>query len=320
VAGPVDGYRLVADIGGTHARFAVVRSGRALEKVRTLEGAAYASLEAAIRDYTSKASVPSVDAAAIAMAGPVFADGAQLTNGAWGFKITELKRQLGLAALTVLNDYEALALSLPEIDASDLIQIGGTAPKPGAVKVVLGPGTGFGGAVLVPGPPVVVLPGEPGHTSLPIRTSSEAEVAARIADSDGHTPVENAASGPGLLATYRACAEIAGARAAALSAAEVVEAARNGRDPPATRAVDHFLTWLGRTAGNVAMQLRAEGGVYIGGGIAPKMLDFMQDGRFRRAFENMGRMADLVRPIPVYVITAEAPALLGCAARLRSGA
>ncbi len=312
---------LVADVGGTHARFAVVRSGSGgLEKVRTLENAGYASLEAAIRNYLGETSAPSIDAAAIAMAGPVNADGAQLTNGAWGFKTAELQSRLGLAALTLLNDYEALALSLPEIDASGLVQIGGTAPKPGAVKIVLGPGTGFGGAVLVPGTPPVVLPGEPGHTSLPIRSSAEAGIAARIADADGHTPVENAVSGPGLLATYKACAEIAGATAHATSAAGIVEAARRASDPAAIEAVDHFITWLGRTAGNTAMQLRAEGGVYIGGGIAPKMLDLLQDGRFRQAFENMGRMAELIRPIPVYVITAEAPALLGCAARLRAGA
>ncbi len=312
-------WSLVADIGGTHARFALVRPGSgALDHIRTIENAAFDSLEAAVRAYLGDSGSPEIDAAAIAMAGPVYADGAQLTNGAWGFKTAKLRRRLDLPALTVLNDYEALALSLPEIDASGLVQIGGTTPKPGSVRIVLGPGTGFGGAALVPSSPPIVLPGEPGHTSLPVRSPAEAEVAARLADADGHVPVENAVSGPGLLATYKACAEIAGATARAASAAAIVEAARDKRDPSAVQAVDLFLTWLGRTAGNAAMQLRAEGGVYIGGGIAPKMLDFMQDGRFRRSFENMGRMAELTRPIPTYVITAGAPALLGCAARLRS--
>lgn len=315
------GWALVADIGGTHARFALVdRRGGELRHVRTLMNADHASFEAAARAYLADAGAGAIEDAAIAMAGPVYADGAQLTNGAWGFKTAQLQRRLGLAALTVLNDYEALALSLPEINASGLVQIGGTVPKPGGVKIVLGPGTGFGGAVLVPGSPSIVLPGEPGHTSLPIRSSAEADVAARLADADGHVPVENAVSGPGLLAIYEACAEIAGVPAHAASAAEIVEAARRGRDPSAAHAVDHFLTWLGRTAGNAAMQLRAEGGIYIGGGIAPKMLDLIGDGRFRRAFETMGRMAELTRSIPVYVITTEAPALLGCAARLRAGA
>lgn len=311
---------LVADVGGTHARFAVVRSDSGgLGKVRTLEVADYASIEAAIWDYIKGTGAAGVSTAAIAMAGPVYADGAQLTNGAWGFKTAELARSLNLH-IHLLNDFEALALSLPELAPGDVVQIGGDTPKSGAVRIVLGPGTGFGGAALIDGAPRRVLAGEPGHTSLPIRTGVEAEIAARIADPDGHVPVENAVSGRGILATYRACAEIAGADTPLTSAAEIVEAARRGRDPSAVAAIGHFLTWLGRTAGNVAMQLRAEGGVYIGGGIAPKMLDLLTDGRFRRAFEEMGRMSEIVQPIPVYVITATAPALIGCAARLKTGA
>lgn len=312
---------LVADIGGTHARFAVMRScSDGPEKIRTLAIADYATIEAAVWDYLMETGAGSIDAAAIAMAGPVYADGAQLTNGAWGFKTAELQRSLGLPALHLLNDFEALALSLPELQMSDLVQIGGDAPKPGAVRIVLGPGTGFGGAALIDDTPPRVLPGEPGHTSLPVRSSAEAAIAEKLADPDGHVPVENAISGPGLIATYRAAAEADGARAPAATAAAIVAAARDGRDTAAVQALDLFLTWLGRVAGNAAMQLRAEGGVYIGGGIAPKMLDLLQDGRFRQSFESMGRMAELIRPIPVYVITAEAPALLGCAARLRTGA
>lgn len=311
---------LVADVGGTHARFAVVRPGsNGLEEVRTLDVADYPSLEAAVGDYRIQTSAPHIDAAAIAMAGPVHADGAHLTNGAWGFKTAELARSLNLR-IHLLNDFEALALSLPELATGDVVRIGDGAPKPGAVRIVLGPGTGFGGAALIDGSPPRVLPGEPGHALLPIRTAAEAEIAARIADPDGHVPVENAVSGPGILATYRACAAIRGVAAPLTSAAGIVEAARNAADPSAVETIDYVITWLGRTAGNLAMQLRAEGGVYIGGGIAPKMLDLLTGGRFRSAFEEMGRLAEIVRPIPVYVITADAPALLGCAARLRDGA
>jgi glucokinase len=311
---------LVADIGGTHARFAMADlDGGALRDIRTLVNSEHATLEAAIRNYCVQVGETSA-VAAVAMAGPVRADGAQLTNGAWGFETAALRRRLGLEALYVLNDFEALALSLPELQAGDVVQIGDQAPMPDGIKIVLGPGTGFGGAVLLPGTPARVLPGEPGHASLPVRTPAEAVVAIRLADPGGHVPVENAVSGPGLLATYRACAALAGRAAPLTSAAEIAEAARRGDEPSAIEAVDLFLVWLGRAAGNIAMQLRADGGIYIGGGIAPKLLDLLSDGRFRSSFEGMGRMAGLIRTIPVYVITAEAPALLGCAARLRSAA
>ena len=312
---------LVADVGGTHARFAICDPEiGALRDVATLINAEHASIDVAVRSYLDKLGIPGVASAAIAMAGPIQADGAQLTNGAWGFKTAELKRKLGLSVLHLLNDYEALALSLPELEPNDVVQIGGQLPRAGATKIVLGPGTGFGGAVLVPGEPARVLAGEPGYQSLPVRTAAEIEIARRLADVDGHIAIESAICGPGLLATYRACAAAIGRPALLTTAAEIVIHARGGTEESAVEAIDLFLSWLGRAAGNWAMQLRAEGGIYIGGGIAPKMLDLLSDGRFRAAFESMGRMSELVRPIPVYVITAEAPALLGCAVRLRSGA
>jgi glucokinase len=312
-------WALVADIGGTHARFALWdRDGGKLSEVRSLLNAEHETIEAAIQSYLATTGQSSITAAAIAMAGPAMTGGAQLTNGTWGFRTSELKHQLGLSALHVLNDYEALALSLPELRADNLVPLGGNAPNPAGVKLVMGPGTGFGGAALVPGPPPMVLSGEPGHTSLPVRDAAETQIAQRLADPDGHVPVENAVSGPGLLATYQACAARAGWPATLTGVADVVAAARSGGDPAAIQAMGYFLTWLGRATGNAAMLLRADGGVYIGGGIAPRMLDLLSDGRFRRAFEGMGRMTKLMRPIPVYVIVAEAPALLGAAARLRT--
>ncbi|MEZ5923436.1 MAG: glucokinase [Hyphomicrobiaceae bacterium] len=310
---------LVADIGGTHARFALAdpASGR-LSAPQTFDTGAFATIEAAIRSYLVIAREPEIGAAAIAMAGPVEAGHVTLTNGRWSFKPETLQQALGLARLAVLNDFEALALSLPEIDTADLVQLGGRPARPDGVRIVLGPGTGFGGATLVPGRPPRVLPGEIGHISLPIRGLEEARIAEGLADADGHIPVENAISGPGLAAIYRQCTKRAPRAGGAPEPADIVERARTGADPIAVESVGHFITWLGRVAGNAAMLLRADGGIYIGGGIAPRMLDLLADGRFRHAFESMGRMSGLVRPIPVFVITAEAPALLGAAARLRS--
>ena len=163
-------WALVADIGGTHARFALTdRDGGALREVRTLLNAEHATIEGAVRSYLTGAGEHAISTAALAIAGPVHADGARLTNGAWGFRTAELQRGLGLGSLHVLNDYEALALSLLELRPKDLVRLGGGVPNPTGVKLVMGPGTGFGGAALVPGSPPAVLSGEPGHTSLPVR-------------------------------------------------------------------------------------------------------------------------------------------------------
>lgn len=310
----VEGSRLVADIGGTHARFALVRGDGSLDAARTVHVAEHTCLQAALMCYLAEAGAAPIAAAAIAMAGPVLSDGAELTNGAWAFKTAALSRALKLDRLLVLNDFEALALSLPMLREADVVQIGGGAPKMDAPKVVLGPGTGFGGAVLLSGSRV--LPTEIGHTTLPVMGAEEARIADGLADADGHIPVENAVSGPGLVALYRQCARLGQVTPALGTAAEIVEAARQRRDPAAARAVDLFIAWLGRVAGNAALLYRADGGVYIGGGIAPKMLDLLSDGRLRHAFDRKGRLASLVTGIPLCIITAQAPGLVGAAAHL----
>ena len=193
-------WALVADIGGTHARFGLADLvGGAIRDRMTLVNAEHDGLEAAIASYLERSGATGrIESAAIAVAGPVHDDRAQLTNGAWGFRTQELKASLGLTALHLLNDFQALALSLPDLAMGDLVRIGGGEGNPAGVRVVMGPGTGFGGAVLVPGQVARVIPGEIGHTSLPTRGPEEAEIAAGLADADGHIPVENALSGPGL--------------------------------------------------------------------------------------------------------------------------
>lgn len=312
---PAGGAPLVADIGGTHARFARVGSDGRLAAERTVLVGEHASLLAAASVYLSDTGGAPITTAAIAMAGPVLDDGAELTNGAWAFKTAALTRELGLDRLLVLNDFEALALALPHLGTRDLVQIGGGASIAGAPKVVLGPGTGFGGAVLLTGSRV--LPGEIGHTTLPVTGEGEARIAEGLADADGHVPVENAVSGPGLVALYRECARHGKSTPGFASAAEIVAAARARTDAAAVCAVDLFITWLGRVAGNAALLYRADGGVYIGGGMAPKMRDLLANGRLRDAFDRKGRMSTLVTGIPLYIITAGAPGLLGAAAHLK---
>lgn len=313
---PSQGSWLVADIGGTNARFARVGRDGSLEDVRSLRVAGHASPQAAIAAYLEATGSAPLTAAAIAVAGPVLADGAALTNGTWAFKTASLSRELGLEHVFVLNDFEALALCLPQLGAHDVMQIGGGLPAMEAPKVVLGPGTGFGGAALLPAPSFRVLSSEIGHTSLPTMGEDEGRVAEALADSDGHIPVENAVSGPGLIALYRHYARLEQNAPALDDPASIVEAARYHQQPAAGRAVALFITWLGRVASNAALLYRADGGVYIGGGIAPKMRDLLADGRLRHAFDSKGRMSSLVTGVPLYVITADEPGLRGAAAHL----
>jgi glucokinase len=218
----------------------------------------------------------------------------------------------------VLNDFEALALSLPYLAESELHRLGGGSPLERGTKVVLGPGTGLGVAGLAwGGNGWVALPGEGGHVSLGANDQRELALAERLRKGREHLSVERALSGPGLSDLYQAVAASHGDTQEALAPNEVVARAESGEDPTAEEAVDLFIAWLGGFAGDVALVLGARGGVYLGGGIPPKLLEQLSDGTFRQAFEAKGRMGAYLEPIPVYVILAEFAALKGAAAGLR---
>jgi glucokinase len=294
---------LVADIGGTNARLAVANLDTLeLANPVSLRRERFPSLEAVAESYL-KGVADRPSAAAFAVAAPVVGETIKLTNSPWSFHREALRTALGLDELLVLNDFEALAHALPNLAASDLQQIGGVAPVEHAPKVVLGPGTGLGVAGLVWSPSGwVAVASEGGHASLAVKDAREFAMLERLIRGRERLSVEGVVSGPGLAQTYRVLAEMAGRPVAPLEAPEVVQRALGGDDPFAKEALERFAVWLGRFAGDVALLFGARGGVYIGGGIAPKMIDALSAGTFRQAFEAKGRMTSYLGPIPVYVI------------------
>ena len=237
------------------------------------------------------------------------------------FTAESLASAASLDDILLLNDFEALALSLPHLRAGELHQIGGGAAAPQATKVVLGPGTGIGVAGLVwSGADWIAVPSEGGHISLAAHSRHEFEIIERLRGSHDHLSSERVLSGPGLANLYRAIADSHGVAAPPLQPNDVLTRGVAGSDPLAVEALSLFVTWLGAFAGDVALAFCARGGVYLGGGIAPKIVSVLSQGDFRQAFEAKGRMRSLLAPIPASVILAEFAMLRGAAAGLRAHA
>ncbi|GII77234.1 glucokinase [Sphaerisporangium rufum] len=304
---------LVADIGGTNARFGLVtRPGGRPESVAVLPGARYPGLPDAVAAYLdAHAGGARASAACLAVAGPVRGDRYLLTNTGWAGSAGDL----GIPHVELLNDFEALALALPHLPADGLAGLGGPAPAPGMVKAVLGPGTGLGVAGLVPvRGGWVPVPGEGGHVSAPVVTDLELEIVRALrAEGMPFVDAEHLLSGPGLARLRHGLALVEGIRIAPLPASEIV--ARLD-DSLCARTVDVFCGLLGGFAANVALTLGARGGVYLGGGILPRIVERARASDFRRRFE-----ADLALPgylagIATTVIVAAQPALTGAAAWL----
>ncbi len=313
--------RLLGDVGGTNARFAWQAStDAALTSVVSQRCDDDTSLLASIQRYLRVHDLPAPASAAIGMANPVTGDSVKMTNHHWSFSIAQLERDLGVQRLAVINDFTALALSLPSLSGDDLHRIGSGQAVPQAAQALLGPGTGLGVSGLLPGRDghPVPMSSEGGHVTLAPCDAQEASVVSWLRERFGHASAERALSGPGLVNLYRAAAEMAGQPTQDLSAADVVNRARRPGACEASRtAVDLFCSFLGSVAGNLALTLCARGGVYVGGGIAPRLLPEIQRSRFRERFESKGRFRDYLADIPTFVIQAtESPALLGASRAL----
>jgi glucokinase len=308
---------LLGDIGGTNSRFGLIELGSTdVRDVEVLKNDDYKSLEDAISHYVSKRAMTGLAAAAVDVAAPVDREIITLTNRDWTFSAESLRKAAGAGRFRLLNDFEALAWSLPHIAAADLAQIGGTvSPKP-QVKVVLGPGTGLGMAALapLPGGGWMPLPGEMGHITLPVVTAEELALKDKIMGKDKFSEVEDVLTGPGLLALYRAVAK----SPTHVTPEAVLQAALKGSDVAAEKTLDHFMTFLARLAGDAAMALQARGGVYLAGGIAPSIVSRLQEPKYRAVFEEKGRIAHVMKPIPWFVIMDKFPAFKGCAAALNA--
>ncbi len=310
---------VVADIGGTNARFAVADlETLELTEIGHFLCSQHPSLASAARAYLEALKHPPRHGA-IAVAAPVVGEAIKLTNSPWSFTRSELCCALGLDGVLVLNDFHALALSLPFLGSAELHRLGGGEPAPRVPKVVLGPGTGIGVAGLVwGGSDWVGVPSEGGHISLAANSAEEFALAMRLRSGRPHLSVERVLSGPSLADLYRAVAASHGETPAPLAPNDVLTRGLAGSDQIAVEALHLFVVWLGAFAGDAALFFGARGGVYLGGGIAPKILDALSTEAFRYAFEEKGRMQSYLAPIPVSVILAPFAALKGAAAGLRS--
>ena len=313
---PGDGaaHRLVGDIGGTNARFAVATKG-VVGEMTILPTRDYPTFEAAVRAYLETcADRGRITEAGFAIAGPVIGDRIQFTNRAWQFSIAELQARLGLRRLTVVNDFAANALALPYLQPADVEQVGKGVAVPGRPIGVLGPGTGLGVAGLIPTDAGwLPLSGEGGHTTLPAASARESRIIDKLRETHGHVSAERVLSGDGLLGLYGALAVVEGAKPVARTAADVTDGALKGTDPLAGQATEMFCAILGTVAGNLALTLGAQGGIYIAGGIVPRLGAYFARSPFRARFEDRGRFKAYLATIPTFVAVHKALAMVGLA-------
>ena len=311
--------RLLGDIGGTHARWAwQAHGGAALEDVVVVADTDSASLYASAAAYLERGGHSRPRWAGIGIATAVTGDEVRMTNHPWSFSINELKRSLGLERCLVINDFTALAMSLPALGPADLRAVGGGAAVADAPIGLLGPGTGLGVSGLMPNGPGRWSPlsGEGGHVTLAATDDREAALLARLRSQHGHVSAERALSGNGLLNLYLAICALDGVAPLAVKPADVTAAAKDGSDAQCLATVRQFTAFLGNVAGNLALTLGARGGVYLGGGVVPRLGSAFDASLFRQRFEAKGRFGGYLEAIPSWVIVAPAPALLGAARAL----
>jgi glucokinase len=302
---------LIADLGGTNARFALADAGGTRD-TQILHGADYPTLADAAHAYLDMVKpATSPRQAAIDVASPVTGDQVTLTNAAWSFSISALKKDLGLERLEVINDFTAVALAVPYLEEDDRSPIGGGTPVANEPIGVLGPGTGLGVSGLVPsGGRWTALAGEGGHVTMAAATEREAAVLDRLRHRHQHVSAERVLSGMGLVNLYETLAQLDGIDPVQRDAAAVTEGAKTG-DPHCAEAVSMFASMLGTVAGNLALTLGSRGGIYIAGGIVPKLGPLFDGVLFRQRFEAKGRMRSFVVGIPTYLVTHPLPAFLG---------
>jgi len=308
---------LVGDIGGTNARFALARMEGArpvLEHIRSFPAADYPTFLDGVRAFLDGCEVkPS--GGVLAVAGPVTDGAIDLTNSPWRVSEAEL-RTLGLDPVRLINDFEALAWGAPVVPPEDLAHLGGPAAgDPEAALAVVGPGTGFGVSALARDHRgrEIALPSEGGHASFAPEDAVEEEILRILRRRYGRVSIERLICGPGLLNLHRALAEIDGRATEIDDPAQITREALENPDSPCGATLARFCAILGAVAGDVALTLGARRGVYIAGGVAPRILPFLQISAFRQRFEAKGRFTDYMAAIPTWVILHKQAALLGAA-------
>jgi glucokinase len=308
-------HMLLGDIGATNARLALLSNGvlGPIDSFAVAQFARFAdALDAFLERHCRHVSVPQ---ALLAVAGPVAGDRCTLTNCPWTIDAPELCAGFGFAKVHILNDFEATARSLPQLTAADLHPLGGGAAVPGEPMAVLGPGTGLGVACLVPASPSpIVIASEGGHATMAASSPREDAVIDHLRRELGHVSAERVVSGPGLENLYRAVVALDRVDAPQRNAAAITKAGLDGSCPAARAALELFCAMLGTIAGNAALMFGARGGVYIAGGIAPRLTALLARSAFRARFEHKGRLRAYLAAIPTSVIVHPAATFLGLSA------
>ena len=308
---------LVGDIGGTNARLALSNSesGELLE-VEVLAAADYPDFKDAVRSYLKKFDFRSdLKRACFAVASPIVGDHVSFTNNPWSFSKEDLKREFGLDVLKVINDFEAMARSLPYLANEDLTSIGGRERNTERPMAILGPGTGLGMAALIPfAGKKVPLATEGGHAGFCPGDEREQAIKSMLSKSLGFVCNEDLLSGRGIENIYRSLGQLEGRECDLSDAAAIGQAALEGTSILAQDTFSLFWKILGSVAGDYAMQTGAVGGVFIGGGIPPRYIELIKNSQFREQFVSKGTYRDYLEGIATYVVSAKYPGLVGAAA------
>ncbi len=305
---------LAADVGGTTSRLMIAR--RAATGLTVVHEALHTNDDFSsfgeLLDHFLRAAEPGeppAERACLAVAGPVDAASAALTNRDWRVRAAEVRQRTGIERVQLINDFVAVAHGLDALAASDLEILQAGEPSRDGLRVALGAGTGLGVALSLPREHGArVFASEGGHTDFGPGDAPEAELWASLREEFGHVSWERLVSGAGLEYIYR---RLAGS--AAPSAAQVSRAALEGKDPHAVEALARYCRLYGAQAGNVALTVLPRGGVYVAGGIAPKVLTGAFRARFLEGFLDKGRMRGLLQTIPLHLVVNERVGLLGAA-------
>ena len=307
---------LIGDIGGTNARFAIAdpeHSG--FSDVMTLQCADFASADDAIRHYIGELSADAPEGICLAAAGPVVGDAVQVTNNHWVLNAESIATDFGARKVKLLNDFEAVAYSIPHLTAEDSEVIGLPDQRPPLDAdfniAILGPGTGLGTAGLIRrGHTVIPIVAEGGHVGFAPNSRLQVEVLNTLRSKFDRVSVEHLISGSGIENIYWALTRIHGEQESPLSAEEIFA---NGDDSRATETTQMFFEILGQVAGDLALMLGANDGVFIAGGITKRYSELLQSSGFRNAFDNKDDYRALMERIPTLLITHDEPGLLGAA-------
>ncbi|GAB2874038.1 glucokinase [Microbulbifer echini] len=315
---------IVADIGGTNARFAIARpvgQGYALEGLKVVDCKRFDGFDAALQHWLDGLDQPRPDKACIAAAGPLekTASGSRvyMTNLGWNIEAATLAEAFQFPHLELINDFAALAQSLPRLSANDY-QVLREAPRlPGAPMAVLGPGTGLGVAGLAEAEGRYhVLAGEGGHANLTVSTERELQLLQILMKSRAPVFNEWVLSGNGLVNLYRAVCTLNGKTPDDLAPPDISARGLDNSDPFCRETLLDFLGFLGSAAGDAALYMGAKGGVFLGGGILPRIAELLPESAFEQRFLNKGRVHQWMEAVPVYALNAGYQALIGAAVQL----